>query len=118
MSFYKSNIVGIGPKSEEIRAGGMIILFSSHAPQELKDYCVIHENVIELDKVSVGNTLILGNISYLIRAVGDLAEENLRSLGHVTLKFDGAEEAELPGTIHLNKSSVPELKAGDIIEIR
>ncbi len=29
-------------------------------------------------------------------AVGSVAEDNLRELGHVTLRFDGLSEAEFP----------------------
>jgi hypothetical protein len=31
-----------------------------------------------------------------VTAVGDVAEQNLRELGHITLRFDGHREAEFP----------------------
>jgi len=36
-----------------------------------------------------------------LTAVGSNALDNFRSLGHITIYFDGAEEAKLPGTVHL-----------------
>ena len=34
-------------------------------------------------------------------AVGEVAEQNLRELGHITLRFDGQPQAEYPGTVHV-----------------
>ena len=34
-------------------------------------------------------------------AVGEVAEQNLRELGHITLRFDGHREAEFPGTVQV-----------------
>jgi PTS system glucitol/sorbitol-specific IIA component len=42
-----------------------------------------------------------------VTAVGDVAEQNLRELGHITLRFDGHREAEYPGTVHV-AGPVPE----------
>ena len=36
----------------------------------------------------------------LLAGVG-VAEQNLRELGHITLRFDGLSEAEFPGTVHV-----------------
>jgi len=36
-----------------------------------------------------------------VTAVGDVAEQNLRELGHITLRFDGQPQAEYPGTVHV-----------------
>lgn len=36
-----------------------------------------------------------------VTAVGEVAEQNLRELGHITLRFDGHREAEFPGTVHV-----------------
>ena len=43
----------------------------------------------------------LGLVGYAVTAVGDVAEQNLRELGHITLRFDGHREAEFPGTVHV-----------------
>ena len=36
-----------------------------------------------------------------LTAIGEVAEKNLASLGHVTLVFDGGSEPRMPGAIHL-----------------
>jgi PTS system glucitol/sorbitol-specific IIA component len=43
-----------------------------------------------------GAELQLGELRYPVTAVGDVAEQNLRELGHITLRFDGHREAEFP----------------------
>ncbi len=43
----------------------------------------------------------LNDKNYRVTAVGRVATANLRQLGHITLNFDGADIAELPGTVHL-----------------
>ncbi len=43
----------------------------------------------------------LGEQRYAVTAVGDVAEQNLRELGHITLRFDGQPQAEYPGTVHV-----------------
>ena len=45
--------------------------------------------------------LKLGRHRYPVTAVGSVAEQNLRELGHITLRFDGLSEAEFPGTVHV-----------------
>lgn len=54
-----------------------------------------------------GAELQLGEQRYPVTAVGDVAEQNLRELGHITLRFDGHREAEFPGTVHV-AGPVPE----------
>ena len=48
-----------------------------------------------------GAELQLGEQRYPVTAVGEVAEQNLRELGHITLRFDGHREAEFPGTVHV-----------------
>ena len=46
----------------------------------------------------------------------DVAEQNLRELGHITLRFDGHREAEFPGTVHV-AGPVPEgIAAGCVLK--
>ena len=45
---------------------------------------------------AAGAELQLGEQRYPVTAVGEVAEQNLRELGHITLRFDGHREAEFP----------------------
>lgn len=98
---YKVDILQIGSEAKVMVADQTLILFNESAPEELKSYCVITDKNETEGEVKVGDTFIIDNKTYTITTVGDVANENLYTLGHVTLSFDGAKEAKLPGHIHL-----------------
>jgi PTS system glucitol/sorbitol-specific IIA component len=61
--------------------------------------------------------LQIGDAKYKITSVGEAVETNLTSLGHITLKFDGLERPELPGTLYLEETEIQEVKQGDTLRI-
>ena len=54
---------------------------------------------------------------YKIVKVGDVANENLANLGHVTYSFNGEDAECLPGTICVEKAEIPALDIGSTIAI-
>lgn len=114
---YYTQINEIGPLVEAFLGEKMLILFGENAPAELAEYCLLIDvNNVEADIVS-GDTLQLGDKEYKITAVGDAVKKNLSSLGHITLKFDGSQTPELPGTLYLEDNEITEVKSGDLIQI-
>lgn len=94
----------------------MLILFGSECPEELQDACVIHSFLGTLSEtvVAEGNQIYFGDQKYEIKACGELADENLRQLGHVTLNF--SDELEMmPGSLLLSPFRVPTIQPDDII---
>lgn len=116
-AIYQSKIKALGPLVETFKDEGMIILFGKNAPDTLADYCYSIEVNPVKEQIKVGQTFVLDGISYKITAVGDVAERNLESLGHITLAFTGATQAPLPGTICVEQKEMPDLKAGSKIYI-
>lgn len=117
MQKYATKINEIGPSAEAFFGEKMLILFGENAPAELREFCLLIDiNAVE-DDINVGDTLQLGENTYKITAVGDAVRQNLAQLGHITLKFDGATEAELPGTLYLEDSEVTGVNAGAEIKI-
>ena len=51
--------------------------------------------------IAVGDTVRIGDQTWTITALGEVAEKNLANLGHVTLVFDGETEPRMPGAVHL-----------------
>lgn len=98
---YNVDIAELGSNFEDMLQSGLLILFNNTAPDDLKPFCVITEENTEEGKVEVGDEVTIVDRTYTVTAIGDVANENLYSLGHVSLCFDGAEEAKLPGHIHL-----------------
>lgn len=114
---YQSKINHIGNFAQEALDDGMLILFKTGAPADLADYCFVHSHDDLKQELQIGQTLKLGNNVYKITAVGDVANVNFRELGHITLRFDNNQVAELPGTVHLNGEIPSQFSIGDDIVI-
>ena len=63
-----------------------------------------------------GDTLSFGDQRYAVTAVGEKVAETFSTLGHCTVRFDGAAEPVLPGTVHV-KGTYPSYQIGDRITI-
>ncbi|NIF22247.1 PTS fructose transporter subunit IIA [Pantoea sp. Acro-835] len=110
-------IIAVGQYVAEFLREGKVILFSQPLPQELADYCVVINRLPDGETLYPGRSLQIGQQWREISAVGEVANANFTRLGHVTLSFDGANNAELPGTVHLT-GPVPEfLQVGDKIRL-
>jgi len=99
---YKANIIKIGNNAKTMLENKTIILFNQNAPDELKDYCVVTEDTPVRKEIQEGDRLNIFKENYTISSIGEVANQNLHELGHVSLCFDGAKEPKLPGNIHLN----------------
>jgi len=99
---YKVDVLEIGSNVKDMLQTGLVILFNKSAPNDLKSYCLITQDNEKRGKVKLGDTLSMDNKTYTVTAIGEKANENLYSLGHVSLCFDGLETAKLPGHIHLS----------------
>jgi glucitol/sorbitol PTS system EIIA component len=116
-TIYQTVITGIGPMAAQFLGEKMIVLFKDNAPEELADYCFLHQ-INRLDEpIKAGDVLKLDGSQYRITAVGDAVNQNLASLGHITLTFSGSETADLPGNLILENRDIPELKVGTNIQI-
>lgn len=93
----------------------MLILFNQTATEEIRKVAVIHE---ELDKnqpfvIKKGDKILFGEQEYHVEEVGELANNSLEELGHVTIVFHlPTNEHHLPNSIYLLPSEVPEIKVG------
>ena len=61
---------------------------------------------------------MIDGAEFKISAVGEIAQSNLETLGHLTVVFSGAAEAGLPGSICVEAKPMPKLKVGSKIEIK
>lgn len=117
MTVFMTQIKAIGSEAESLKEGQIMILFGEDAPEMLAEFCyTIVVNTIK-DEIKVGQNIIFDGIPYFITAVGDVVKKNLESLGHITIKFDGSREAELPGTLYVEGKELPEIKIDSKIEI-
>ncbi|MCF8580067.1 PTS glucitol/sorbitol transporter subunit IIA [Enterobacter ludwigii] len=98
---YQTTITRIGQSAAEALSDKMLITFREGAPADIEEFCFIHCHGELKGELKVGNQLELCDMHYAVTAVGDVAEQNLRELGHITLRFDGQSQAEYPGTVHV-----------------
>ncbi|MCM2605505.1 PTS glucitol/sorbitol transporter subunit IIA [Rossellomorea marisflavi] len=117
MTKFETTITGIGGSVTEFLGEKMYILFGENAPAELAEYCLLIDlNGVE-GEILAGDTLKIGEEKYKVTAVGEAVKQNLSTLGHITLKFDGSETPELPGTLYLEDSEIGLVQSGDSISI-
>ena len=114
---YENQVKASGVAVEEFKDAGMFIIFGENAPEEIKDYCYsVSVNPIN-GVIAPGQFLEIDGTEYKITCVGEEAPVTLKGLGHCTINFSGATEAELPGTIYVESKPMPEVKIGTVIRI-
>lgn len=115
---YSTSIVEVGPEAETFLAEHMAITFAGNAPEALRPYCWLLAEGVEADgELTVGQGVKIADQSWTITALGSLANKNLAQLGHVTLVFDGADEPQMEGAIHLaGDHETPALAQGATLE--
>lgn len=114
---YQNKVKNMGQNVAAF-GGEMIILFGDTAPDTLKDFCYTIDVVATKAPIEKGQILMIDDNEYSILAVGDIAEQNLTALGHLTVNFSGDVSALLPGAIIVEKKENPGLTIGTEISIR
>ena len=112
---YSLRVTAVGEYVSAYLEEGKLILFSDAVPDDIAMYCVVHKSSELLSDLLPGQMMKLNDSVYELTAVGCVATENLRQLGHITLSFDGEKEAELPGMVHLFGVTPKKIKNGDVI---
>lgn len=117
MTIFKTKVIAIGQDAEDFKQENMLLFFGEDAPPELSDFCYKITIAPIQEKITPEMVLCFNEEKYTITAVGEVAEENLRQLGHITVNFDGATTSEMPGTIYVEQKMLPDIKVGDTISI-
>jgi PTS system glucitol/sorbitol-specific IIA component len=115
---YQTVVTKIGQFARDALAENMLITFKQGAPQDLEDFCFIHQHGELSTDVQPGDVLQINEQDFPITAVGSVASFNLKELGHVTFRFDAATEAEYPGTIHLIGDVPATLDVNSVLKIK
>ena len=116
-TIYATTATSIGDLVPSFREYGYLVFFGAAAPEELHDFCILHDVEHQEDKLLPGDVVVIGDQSFPVLAVGDVASENLMNLGHLNLKANGLESAELPGDVNIPAIELPEVEVGTRITI-
>lgn len=116
-AIFQTEIIEMGEQVEAFFEEGMFVLFGENVPDTLKDFCYFIDVKDVQGTITPGNKLVIGTNSFLITAVGEIAQSNLEALGHLTVVFSGAKEAGLPGSICVEAKPMPKLEVGTKVSI-
>lgn len=117
--YYNTKIVGIGGEAEKFsRLAKMIVIFDdSMVLPELRDFSVLHSGNKLTDVIKSGDILKIADTDFRILKVGNDVNNNIKSLGHIVIKFNDDREDLLEGSLHVEDKPIPQLRIGDEISI-
>ncbi|XWX05440.1 PTS glucitol/sorbitol transporter subunit IIA [Aggregatilineales bacterium SYSU G02658] len=118
MMKYQAKVTFVGPMASEFLKENIAVLFSQDAPEELREFAILHDGKRLAEPIEVGDLFEIDGEAFKVRAVGPVANDNLANLGHLALKFNGETEVEMPGDVCLDDHPVPKIKVGTMICIR
>jgi PTS system glucitol/sorbitol-specific IIA component len=102
MSLYGIEIIKVGECASDALSDDMLVLFNESVPADAAEFCFVHTHDELRGEIVVGGNVVIDDCNYPITAVGDAVNQNLGNLGHITLRFDGAETADFVGSLHLS----------------
>ncbi len=114
---FHTEVIELGEQVEAFFEEGMFVLFGENVPDTLKDFCYFIDSKDVDGTMKAGDRLNIDGNSYEITSVGEIAQKNLENLGHLTVVFNGAKEAGLPGSICVEAKPMPKLIMGSKISI-
>ena len=117
--YYSTKIVGVGgdvPKF--LNVVKMMVLFDdSMVLPELREFSVLHSGN-QLDGViKPGDILKVADSEFKIIKVGGEVHSNIRTLGHIIIKFDGGAGELMEGSVHVEDKPIPTIRIGDEISV-
>lgn len=115
---YSAKITEIGPLVSEFIDAGILVFFGSTAPDELREFAILHDGTQLNEDVVPGDQICLDDFCFRVLAVGEIANKNLAALGHFIVKFNGETTPEMPGDICTKAQPLPQVTVGMRLEIR
>lgn len=114
---YETEVISLGPMVQEFIDNGIMVFFGPDAPQELREFAIVHRHATLNSEIKTGDTVSIGGVTMTVLSVGHIANENLSKLGHFVVKFNGRTDPEMPGDISVAENlPVPDVKPGTVIK--
>lgn len=114
---YEATVTEIGPLVDEFINAGILVFFGADAPPELREFSIIHDGKALNADIVPNDIVIIDDEPYKVLAVGEVANTNLGNLGHLILKFNGLDQAKLPGDVCVEEKPVHPVKIGTVIKV-
>jgi PTS system glucitol/sorbitol-specific IIA component len=118
-AYYESTVLRAGDEAEIMIEGGVIILYADPIPDALESVSVVHKaGSGPAREIRAGDVFVLGEHQVELTAVGDRADENLRTLGHIVVYVNPEDGASLlPGAVH-GRGTIGVPAAGAVLSLR
>lgn len=114
---YEATVTHIGPLTREFVEAGILVLFGESAPEELREFAILHDGRTLHAPLAPGDTLHIASETFRLLAVGEAANSNLANLGHLVLKFNGQTTPEMPGDVCVEARPLPAIDVGVRIQV-
>ena len=114
---YQATVTAIGPLVKEFIDAGILVFFGQNAPPELADFSVLHDGEELKADLVPGDVIHIDDHEYKVLAVGEVANKNFASLGHLVMKFNGSDAVEMPGDVCVEAKPIPQIEAGSKLRI-
>lgn len=115
---YFARISEIGALVDEFISAGVLVFFGQNAPEELREFAILHDGETLIEDVAVGDQFCFGEECFSILAIGEVANQNLKALGHFVIKFNGENKPEMPGDICAEVRPLPPIRVGDTFSFK
>lgn len=115
---YEAHVTAVGPLVAEFIDSQILVLFRQGAPEELAEFSILHDGETLHAPVAPGDVIVLDGEEFSVLAVGDVANTNLASLGHLVMKFNGETTPEMPGDVCIEVRPIPPLHVGSRLQIK
>ena len=117
--YYSTKIVGIGGEVAKFTSlVKMLVIFDdSMVLPELREFSVLHSGNKLTDVIKPGDILKVADAEFKILRVGNEVNNNIKSLGHIVIKFNDDRDDLLEGSIHVEDKPIPKIRIGDEIAI-
>lgn len=116
-TLYHTTVTDIGELVPTFIEAGMLVFFGEGAPEELRDFCIMHQVSHQEGQIREGDVVSIDGTDFEILALGSVANENLMNLGHLNLKANGQTQPDLPGDVCVPQVELPEIKIGSTVVI-
>ncbi len=114
---YEMRVVEIGPLVSEFIQAKVLVFFKVGAPPELAEFSILHEPSEVFSDLQPGDCVVIEDSTYRITAVGEVANNNIRALGHLIMKCNGLIQPELPGDVCVENKELPNIQVGTVVRI-
>lgn len=114
---YEATVLEVGPLVTEFTEAGILVFFNNTAPEELREFTIIHDGTELKGELIPGDKILLDGEEFEVLAVGDVANDNFANLGHLVMKFNGMSEVEMPGDVCVESKPLPIIRVGSVFQV-